>query len=164
VMRSGRIEAEGPPEMVWAAPRTAFVARFLGQQVVPLAQGMPGAASVAAATAVSATVATPWGPLTVPATAGRPADGPVGIAIRPDAFVPDADGAIRGRVVDRVFRGDHVRVRLAPADDGPAAAAGELPATLEVHARFPVPSVGEELRLGIDPSRVSLVRDDAASG
>lgn len=68
------------------------------------------------------------------------------VVYRPDGFGIDADGAFRGIVVSRTYRGDHFLVRL------------ETPVTgteLHVVVRWqPVADMGEELRLTIDPDAI----------
>ncbi|MEO7118975.1 MAG: ABC transporter ATP-binding protein [Candidatus Limnocylindrales bacterium] len=133
ILRDGRIEADGTPEALWHAPPTAFVARFLGFH------------NICAAIVRDGVGATPWGD--VPVDPGTP-DGTHDVVIRPDAFAPDEGGTIRGRVKERIFRGDHDRVRLA-IDGAPP---------LEVDARWsPSPAIGEALVLRVDPAGVAVL-------
>lgn len=133
ILRDGRIEADGTPEALWHAPPTAFVARFLGFH------------NVCAAIVGDGVGATPWSD--VPVDPGTP-DGTHEIVVRPDAFAPDEDGTVRGRVTKRIFRGDHVRIRLA-IDGAPP---------LEVDARWsPSPEIGDALVLRVDPAGIVVL-------
>jgi thiamine transport system ATP-binding protein len=138
VMNEGRIEIVLPPQELWRSPPSAFVARFLGF------------ANVARATVdESGRAITPWGSIEV----GRGASpGTHHVLIRPDGLRPDPGGDLRGIVESRIFRGDHMLLRLAVT----GAAPGATP--LEVRADWPdPPAVGDEVRLGIAPGAVSLL-------
>ncbi len=98
VMRAGRLEQMGPPELVFHQPRTRFVAEFLGS-----ADFVPG-------TAVAAGVETPLGLLPQPVSA--PLGAALEVAVRPDdiflyADSEEAHGRLpaNGRVLDRQFLG-----------------------------------------------------------
>ncbi|GLF99019.1 ABC transporter ATP-binding protein [Streptomyces yaizuensis] len=116
VMRDGRIAQTGTPLEVWQRPADAFVARFLGfDNVVP-------------ATVSGAVADTVWGRVPVPA--GSP-EGARTLLIRPGGIrVGPAATGLRCVAEAAVFRGDHVAVRLRPAE-GPALEAelslGEAP-------------------------------------
>jgi iron(III) transport system ATP-binding protein len=110
VMRSGRLEQQGAPEDTYLAPRTAFVAGFLGR--TNLLRGE----------ADGATVRTRLGEL--PLT--REAHGPVLVSLRPEdlALRPRGDAAGEGLpvvVTERTFQG-HDLVFRCRLDAGPAAA------------------------------------------
>lgn len=108
VMQAGRIAQVGEPDTLWQAPRTEFVARFLGLDPILDATVRDGVAM------------TSIGPLPLP---GQP-DGPVRIAlllhalrlidqlqpVRPDEI------AIRGQVTARRFAGDHLRITVRSDD------------------------------------------------
>jgi iron(III) transport system ATP-binding protein len=90
VMRSGRLEQVGTAETVYARPRTAFVASFLGRTNLLRGEG-------------HGTVArTPLGDLAL----ARPAHGQVLLSMRPESlhFRPDGDG-VKVRVLQREFKG-----------------------------------------------------------
>ncbi len=130
VLHDGRIEADAAPEALWLTPPTEFVARFLGFENICLA-------TVAARIAT-----TPWGVISVSAEV---APGRQRLVIHPDAFSPDPSGSIRGTVSARIFRGDHVRVRLDVPNAPP----------LELDARWvPLPALGDALTLTVDPAGV----------
>ncbi|MFF4157214.1 ABC transporter ATP-binding protein [Streptomyces sp. NPDC001678] len=122
VMRDGRIAQAGTPLEVWRRPASEFVARFLGfDNVVP-------------ATVTGERAETVWGVLPVP-EGTEP--GECAVLVRPAGvrLVGAADG-LPCEVVARTFRGDHVVVRLRPAD-GP-----ELEATCPLGG---APGVGDRV-------------------
>jgi len=90
VMRAGRLEQEGPPEVVYARPRTAFVASFLGRTNLLRGEGLGHVAR------------TPLGELTL----SRPARGQVMVSVRPEtlSFRPGGHG-VPVRVLHREFKG-----------------------------------------------------------
>lgn len=92
VMRKGRIEQIGTPEEVYAGPRTAFVARFLGRT------------NLVAGEADGDKAMTPLGPIPLAA----PAFGSVLLSVRPEhlAFEDDAQGG--AVIAARDFKGHDV--------------------------------------------------------
>ncbi len=113
VMQAGRIDQIGTPEAIYATPRTLFVAQFLGQTNLTLAE------------ASGASAETPFGTLRL----HREAEGTVLVALRPEhvsiaretapesqANTPEASGSGVGVVVDRAYKGHDVtyRVQLDP--------------------------------------------------
>jgi thiamine transport system ATP-binding protein len=129
VLRSGRVEQAGPPQAVWRAPATEFVARFLGF------------ANVVDATAGPGGIRTPWG--TLPSRGA--ATGRVRIAGRPDAFRLDGGAAVRGRVTTTTFRRDHFLVHVATE-------LGELQVAAPT-----APPVGDTVGVGIDPDALVVL-------
>ncbi|GAA2817646.1 ABC transporter ATP-binding protein [Streptomyces showdoensis] len=105
VMRDGHIAQTGTPLEVWRRPASAFVARFLGFD------------NVVAATVTGAAAATVWGGIPVPD--GSP-QGDRRLLVRPGGvrLVPAGEG-LTCRVESRTFRGNHVAVRLRPAEGPP---------------------------------------------
>ena len=104
VMHRGRIEQEGPAREVYERPRSRFVAEFLG------------AANLLEVEATGPRRArSPVGELELPADL----PGPRGtVSIHPErvevlAAAPTTNG-VRARVVDSVYRGDHVELVLEP--------------------------------------------------
>ncbi len=101
VMQGGRIEQIGPPEEVYARPRTLFVAQFLGQTNLVLtdAHGLSGE--------------TPLGRLAL----HRPAEGTVLVSIRPEHLAltaaPADPAALAGRVVARAYKGHDITYHVA---------------------------------------------------
>lgn len=67
------------------------------------------------------------------------------VVYRPDGFEVDSEGAFAGTVIGRSYRGDHFLVRLGFEGDH----------VLEVVVRWqPIPEVGGELQLRVEPSAV----------
>jgi iron(III) transport system ATP-binding protein len=90
VMRAGHLEQAGSAETVYARPRTAFVASFLGRTNLLRGEG-------------HGTVArTPIGDLAL----ARPAQGQVMLSVRPESlhFQPNGNG-VNVRVLQREFKG-----------------------------------------------------------
>lgn len=73
-------------------------------------------------------------------------------AVAPDGLRIDDDGSAAGRVVARTFRRDHFRVRVA-LDPGSETAGSET-VEVAVPADHVPPSIGDEVRLTVDPRRV----------
>ena len=104
VMEHGRIVQHGAPQDVYQRPATRFVASFLGHaNFLAAERGDPG------------TARTEWGELQVaePLTAPR-----VTLCIRPEDVQFPAAGSplnrVRGKVREKIFRGDHQDVWLEP--------------------------------------------------
>ncbi len=87
-MRAGRVEQTGVPEDVYRRPRTRFAATFLGRAVLLDAAVRAGRAETALGT--------------FPV---QRQDGWVTLAFRPEGLRIDAEGALRGRLVQRLFLG-----------------------------------------------------------
>ncbi|WP_406399314.1 ABC transporter ATP-binding protein [Streptomyces sp. NBC_00879] len=105
VMREGRIAQAGTPLEVWQRPASEFVARFLGFD------------NVVAATVSGTAADTVWGKIPVPD--GSP-QGECKVLVRPGGVgLDDASSGLPCRVDGLTFRGDHVAVRLRPADAPP---------------------------------------------
>jgi thiamine transport system ATP-binding protein len=160
VLRDGRMEADAAPHDLWQRPPTEFVARFLGFE------------NIAPASIVGDVARTPWGDVPLGRSSGDPdvargtargrsaaADvrdpqGPPNggaerlVLLRPEAFAPDPSGPIRGTIVTRTFRGDHMRLRVA-VDGAPP---------LELDARWDaLPGVGDPVALRVEPRGVVLL-------
>lgn len=72
------------------------------------------------------------------------------VVYRPDGFVLDPGGVFRGTVVSRTYRGDHFLVKLRIGDEH----------VIEVVVRWrPVPEVGDDLTLTIDPEAAFVVEE-----
>jgi thiamine transport system ATP-binding protein len=125
ILDRGRIEQVGAPTELWRRPASAFVAGFLGWNVVTLPPG---------------TMHDELGART---------------AIRADALEVDPDGELCGVVTGRTFRRDHWSVRVdldAPHPAAPAVAATTTAATVDVAVRDEEPPApGDRIRLRIDP-------------
>jgi iron(III) transport system ATP-binding protein len=95
VMRDGRLEQSGAPELVYAQPRTAFVASFLGKTNLIPARVKNGAAE------------TPFGLIRLNA----PSDGAAMLSLRPEdlEFADlEATGAVSAEILTREFKGHDV--------------------------------------------------------
>jgi thiamine transport system ATP-binding protein len=134
VMRSGRIEAVLPPLELWRSPPTEFVARFLGFNNI-----------AAALIDETGRAVTPWGTFEL---ADPPAPGSQQLVlIRPEAIRRTEEGGVAARVTARSFRGERVLLRVEVGG-----------APLEISAAWlDPPSVGDEVRLAIEPQAVQLV-------
>lgn len=88
LMREGRIEQTGLPEDVYRRPRTRFAATFLGRAI--LLEGRVRAGRAETALGVF--------PLRRP-------EGRATLALRPENLKIDAKGAVRGRLLRRLFLG-----------------------------------------------------------
>jgi spermidine/putrescine ABC transporter ATP-binding subunit len=137
VLRGGRLEQVGTPEALYDAPRTRFVAEFIGN--TNLFEGeVTGAAG-------ERVLRTPDGlVIGLPASAAA-APGPAVVSVRPErvrlgraadpAAGTEAPGArMRGKITDRIFAGGIVKYRVAvggrhvlvtTGNDGSSAAAGD---------------------------------------
>jgi thiamine transport system ATP-binding protein len=128
VLDGGEVAQVAPPRDLWCRPASERVARILGFRTIVDGR-------VAGPTAETA-----LGRIPVPP--GTP-DGPVRLVLRPDAFLPDPDGEVRGSVRTVAFRGTD---SLAVIDT----AGGPIEAAL----RHP-PRAGEEIGLRVDPAGVA---------
>ena len=108
VMRGGRIEQDGTPAALHAAPRTQFVARFLGMRNVIAAQATPGSDIVEARLADGSVLQArnPWpGVGDAPALCFRP------INVTLSAGAMSGQGSA-GEVTQILFLGDLMQVTL----------------------------------------------------
>jgi thiamine transport system ATP-binding protein len=143
VMRDGRLQQVGTPDELWRAPRTAFVAGFLGLRHVVDARVQAGVAT------------TPWGALPLPDAP----DGPARLVLLPDALrVTDPlrplhldEVRVPGTVAARRFAGDHLRLQVRPRT-GPTLTVPIL--------RGEVPEVGRAVELALDPGAIRLLEPD----
>ncbi len=133
ILRAGRLETVLPPDELWNAPPSEFVARFLGFNNVLRYEREGERARTA------------WGLLPLPGDA--PPSGT--LLVRADRLRVDPNGTLSGRVRSSFFRGDHTRVVLRSA-------AADAPA-LEAQLTAPGALVGEEVRLAIDPGGVVVL-------
>ncbi|MEO8227605.1 MAG: ABC transporter ATP-binding protein [Gemmatimonadota bacterium] len=102
VLRAGRLEQIGTPELLYAEPATPFVARFVGRSAsVPV--------DVIGVTDRGARVRVEGVEWDVPPARDRaaPATGPAQLLVRPEALwlVPAASGALAGTIESRRFTG-----------------------------------------------------------
>jgi len=137
----GHLVADGTPEELWTHPPTVWTARFLGFR------------NIAPATLVDGALQTPWGRLPVEADASSVVSDQVTVVLRPADLVAAADGPIRGHVVARRFRGDHVLL---------AVEVGEAP-LLQVEAREgDLPAVGDAVSLTVLRGGVHVIDEPSA--
>ena len=126
IMKDGAVAQEGTPEEVWHHPAGEWVARFLGFD------------NITDATLADGFAETPFGRFPI---ASR-VSGRHRLVIRPDGFSVSSTGTVQGTVVTRSFRGGHYQLQVATGD-------GTL---LEMElVEHPVPAVGKEVTLAIDP-------------
>jgi iron(III) transport system ATP-binding protein len=94
VMRDGRLEQSGAPETVYAQPRTAFVASFLGKTNLIPARVKDGAAD------------TPFGVVRLNGST----DGAAMLSLRPEdlEFGTLEDGGVSAEILNREFKGHDV--------------------------------------------------------
>ncbi len=106
VMRAGRIEQIDHPDVIYSAPKTAFVAQFIGLTNKLVGNAADGAVSLLGST--------------VPLLPGSPTAGSVTALVRPEAlrFTPAVSGNGLGTasVVATSFLGAHGRVQARLSD------------------------------------------------
>ncbi|MDX8464203.1 ABC transporter ATP-binding protein [Mesorhizobium sp. VK23B] len=129
VMNDGCIEDEGPPERVYARPKTRFSATFMGESTI-----LAGKAGDSRDGRV--TVTTKLGSISLP---GRsPAGAGVALAIRPEHLVlGEAKGDVAlgtARISDVVFQGSFKRVLAASTQDPALQFIAKAPASAIVQA------------------------------
>ena len=137
VMRSGSIVQAGPPDEVYGAPRTPWVASFLGDAVL-----LP-------ATVRDGVVVTPLGSVPTSIDDGIVVD----VMVRPEWVLPSPSPGGRATVVDREFYGRDQRVELR-LDGGRTVDA-------LVSGRVPL-RVGDRVDVALTDAIV-FIRDDAPS-
>ncbi len=131
VMDAGRVAQIGPPQAIYRSPASPFVARFLG--LTNLLEGTVRAESG------RTWVDTPIGDLPIPA---RPT-GRVTVLIRPDAASLErtTGTVLHGTVTDLSFRGTNCQVGVA---------INAVTLQFELPSRQPIPSLGEQIHLGLN--------------
>lgn len=135
ILRDGRLVEEGPPETLYAAPRTRFAAEFLG------------AANILTGEAVREGLRLPDGAiLRAPAPARMVAIRPEAVTLAPDGSAPEGWTALTATVTARIFAGARTILHLERHGTAlRASLPGGAPPAL-------VP--GAEARLAIPPDRV----------
>ena len=141
VFDSGRIVQVGPPREVYLAPRTRFVADFIGEANIlegSAAAGtitIPGFGALAAETLANDSVAA--------------ADGQVFVAVRPESVSLSAAADANGTVVDATFVGGDMHVDVTVGDSVLSVRqAGATPGSL---------SAGDGVRVTFPPGSVRVV-------
>ena len=145
VMRAGRIEQQGTPNEVHEAPRTRFVASFLGMKNIltaEIASIAVGQVEARLAPAIVLRARDPWPNGTTPSSAG--------IGFRPVDVLVAAEGeGIEGVIVRSLYLGDvaHYTIRSGPieitAHDRPRAELAE----------------GRRIRWRVSPANCLLLRE-----
>jgi ABC-type Fe3+/spermidine/putrescine transport system ATPase subunit len=155
VMRAGRIEQVGPPAELYEAPRSRFVADFLGDS------NFLEATVTGPAPAGRHRVRTAGGLELQGVGPGALAAGQaITVAVRPeklvptDAPAPDANVA-KGVVEELIYAGDATRYRVALGADG------ALTVKLANRRATRAPAPGEAVTLAWDPAETRLFPRDA---
>lgn len=132
VMHAGEVAQIGSPEALYRAPRTAFVARFVGD-----AMALGGSA-------VGSDLHLPGGVLRLPRNmaAGE------GAFVRAEDVRLDPQGPLRARVEGVTFLGTHYRLSLS------GTAAGRLQA---LHSASEAPKAGQDVSVSISPDALMLL-------
>ncbi len=151
VLDKGRVCQVGTPDEVYRAPRTRFVADFIGETNL-----LPGV--VAASTAGRATVATALGEIdgTLPADGGAWAPGtPAILSIRPESWrlqtEPGPGNCIGGRIEDSIYLGEMAEYKFV--------ANGVALKIYELNPRFLAAGRDRELYAVVDPRDVAVLRE-----
>ena len=145
VMNAGRIEQVDDPITLYNAPRTRFVAGFIGR--TNFVDGVAEAGCIALQGAVVHAALLPG---------GEALRGPVSFSVRPGSIglhgaAGDAGAAwwLPGRVTVRAFLGEHWEYAVQPDGGGPALRVTAPPTQ--------VAAVGDTVWLAIDPARVAVI-------
>jgi putative spermidine/putrescine transport system ATP-binding protein len=150
VIDRGRLVQVGTPEDLYNRPRTAFVARFLGESTILPVEVAEGAVRYRGR---------PIGVAEIPADVGAH-----GLLIRPErlrrlplgAPAPRNCNVFGGIVADTIFQGDSVRVEIA-LPDGAAIA---LRSQYVEHAAGTLPQRGEAVEVALAHEDAILLRQD----
>jgi putative spermidine/putrescine transport system ATP-binding protein len=150
VIDRGRLVQVGTPEDLYNRPRTAFVARFLGESTILPVEVAEGAVRYRGR---------PIGVAEIPADVGAH-----GLLIRPErlrrlplgAPAPRNCNVFGGIVADTIFQGDSVRVEIA-LPDGAAIA---LRSQYAEHAAGTLPQRGEAVEVALAHEDAILLRQD----
>ncbi|MER5171230.1 ABC transporter ATP-binding protein [Thioclava sp. GXIMD2076] len=134
LMREGRIAQLGTPQEMYDAPRSAFVADFIGLS------------NIFRGTVVDGHLDCPEGRLPLPE--GASGSGKGILVLRPEIMTIDPDGPLCVTVTDTVYAGAETRV-LVTHQNG-----REL---LLRQGMGPVPAVGSQLRLGWEKARAHFL-------
>jgi putative spermidine/putrescine transport system ATP-binding protein len=144
IMRDGRIEGLGAPQALYEHPHTQFIARFFGwHNVVDV--------DVVRTDAESVTISWHGARFDVPIRSSLdPGRQTLVVPTRALRAAGDGDGPeVSGVVLEALYMGDEVRVRMRLAD-------GEIIVAHLPAAQTPAP-VGDTLRLDIEPARLTVV-------
>jgi len=170
VVRAGRLEQVGAPEVLYRNPATCFVAAFLGTPGMNLIAATVASAGGRPAVRVGDPLLAVAGPAAA-TLATRPAATAVVAGIRPEAFTvsrgPQKEGTLHAEVVavERLGHATVVRCHLAGADLVDPAHPDQADPTATLAARLapdlPV-AIGDPLPLAVAPAAILLF--DPATG
>jgi putative spermidine/putrescine transport system ATP-binding protein len=161
VFAQGIVQQLGTPRSLYEAPANAFVARFVGEN-----NRLPG--HVAAIEDDIARVRLACGPM-VEARLGDGAEvgAPCVVSIRPEriaiAAVPAEDmgeGAVAARLLEAIYLGDHVRLRLSIGDRGAATPSAEITVKRPAGAAIAGMAVGQDASLAWEPHHAHAFRPE----
>jgi len=156
IMNAGRIVQTGAPQEVYRSPASEWVARFLG--LTNLLEGEVES---------SGAIRTPIGTLRL--NGALPTGESVLVLIRPDAALLKDEGGtpaargqvmkdeeqranrVEGVIVEKSFRGGHTRSIIR---------AGEVDLVFEFSASADLPTIGERIRLSLNPDSISVLASD----
>ena len=141
VFDRGRIAQVGPPREVYLAPRTRFVADFIGE-----ANLLEGTAAEGRIT-IRGFGEVPASGLAV--DTGRPADGAVVLAVRPENVTVSPDPSGNGTVVDATFIGGDLHLEVSVGDAVLSARQGGLGSVAL--------AAGDSVRVGFAPGSARTV-------
>jgi putative spermidine/putrescine transport system ATP-binding protein len=146
VFHQGRVEQLGPPREIYDAPRTRFVAGFIGENNLLPVTVVPTGGDSARCRLASGEEIT---------VAGAAPDGPALLALRPERVVLGdvQENRIAGTVAEATFLGDQTRLRVTLG--GGAALTVKLP-HVEGEA---APTTGEHVRLSWSRHAARLLPD-----
>lgn len=150
VMNEGRIEQVGTPREVYSAPRTAFVARFVGQTNL-----LPGRVSYRHPRMLETAV----GLIPCGETRGAAPGSLCVVSIRPDSLEIDPRGPIAGLVRRVIYSGNVMEVLVSCTE--PSAG---VPLMVHAHPSHPHEDVreGHVVRFRAKPDFVSVIEGEAA--
>lgn len=118
VFDRGRIQQLAPPAQLYEAPESVFVAQFLGET-----NCLAGTVRDIGQAGCQVVLESGESILAVPAASLRPGDRTI-VCVRPEAIElgalhREAENQVRAEVLERIYLGDHVRLRLrAGGGDG----------------------------------------------
>jgi putative spermidine/putrescine transport system ATP-binding protein len=152
VMNHGRVEQVGPPAEIYGAPKTAFVASFVGRlNVLPATLTAPASGTLALGSGAT---------LTLGRTLPHPAGASLRVAVRPEAltFASDAGGANRlaGTVDEVEFLGAVVLVHVKVDDT-------RLTVQTLNTSGTPAPRAGERVAVQVAPEAVLVLPETTGS-
>ena len=137
VMSQGRVAQIGTPEVLYRAPETAFVARFVGNSM-PLGGRIDGDK-----------LHLPGGTLDL----GAPSDGKAAFVRAEDVRLAE-DGPLTARVTAVTFLGTHYRIALSGATDD---------TLFCLHQGQSAPKPGQTVRLAIAPQSILTLTPEKAA-